>query len=159
MKSYLNGVINRFVNCPLPLVLPFLLINGFPESSLKSMNKLIFIKRMSILLEYHCCRFKCCITSNLQKTPRRFLFKYIYISNIKQEVVCQHHSNRTQFEDIYFTRKPVRFIDAFVEALSLQTLGFSVQTIKGEGRPSFDTKIFLKIYLYGISMVCGAQES
>jgi transposase len=36
-----------------------------------------------------------------------------------------------------------------VEALSLQTLGFSVQTIKREGRPSFDTKIFLKIYLYG----------
>jgi hypothetical protein len=32
-------------------------------------------------------------------------------------------------------------------SLSLQTLGFSVQTIKG--RPSFDTKIFLKIYLYG----------
>jgi hypothetical protein len=43
----------------------------------------------------------------------------------------------------------VRFIDAFVEALSLETLGFTVQTIKGKVALSFDTKIFLKIYLYG----------
>jgi hypothetical protein len=27
---------------------------------------------------------------------------------------------------------PVRFIDAFVEALSLETLGFTVQTLKGK---------------------------
>jgi transposase len=53
------------------------------------------------------------------------------------------------FEDTILPKNLVRFIDAFVEALSLQTLVFSVQTIKGEGRPSFDTKIFLKIYLYG----------
>jgi transposase len=43
----------------------------------------------------------------------------------------------------------VHFIDAFIEAFSLQTLGFSVQSIKAEGRPCFDTKIFFKIYLYG----------
>ncbi|WP_413998889.1 transposase [Flavobacterium sp. W1B] len=28
-------------------------------------------------------------------------------------------------------------------------MGFSTQTIKAEGRPSFDSKVFLKIYLYG----------
>jgi transposase len=28
-------------------------------------------------------------------------------------------------------------------------LGFKIQTLKTEGRPSFDTKVFLKIYLYG----------
>ena len=44
---------------------------------------------------------------------------------------------------------PIRFIDAFVDILALHSLGFSVQTIKNEGRPSFDTKVFLKIYLYG----------
>ena len=44
---------------------------------------------------------------------------------------------------------PVRFIEAFVEYISLEALGFTVQTIKSEGRPSFDTKLFLKIYLYG----------
>jgi transposase len=42
-----------------------------------------------------------------------------------------------------------RFIDAFVEHLSLQAVGFIVQTIKTEGWPSFDIKVFLKIYLYG----------
>jgi transposase len=30
-----------------------------------------------------------------------------------------------------------------------EALGFTVQTIKYEGHPSFDTKLFLKIYLYG----------
>jgi len=55
----------------------------------------------------------------------------------------------SSLEDTILPENPVRFIDAFVEALSLETLGFSVQSIKAEGRPSFDTKIFLKIYLYG----------
>ena len=44
---------------------------------------------------------------------------------------------------------PVRFIEASVEYISLETLGFKVQIIKSEGRPSFDTKLFLKIYLHG----------
>ena len=44
---------------------------------------------------------------------------------------------------------PIRFIDAFVEHIDLKALGFEVQTLKTEGRPSFDTKIFLKLYLYG----------
>ena len=44
---------------------------------------------------------------------------------------------------------PIRFIDAFVENIDLKAVGFEVQTLKTEGRPSFDTKIFLKLYLYG----------
>ena len=44
---------------------------------------------------------------------------------------------------------PIRFIDAFVEHIDLKALDFTVQTLKTEGRPSFDTKIFLKLYLYG----------
>ena len=44
---------------------------------------------------------------------------------------------------------PTRFIDAFVATIALKSLGFEVQTLKTEGRPSFDTKIFLKLYLYG----------
>jgi transposase len=55
----------------------------------------------------------------------------------------------SSLEDTILPENPVRFVDAFVEALSLQSLGFSIQTIKSEGRPSFDTKVFLKIYLYG----------
>jgi transposase len=81
----------------------------------------------------------------------------MYISNSKARKVvyfdATHHRNSSQsaifssLEDTILPENPVRFIDAFVEALSLQTLGFSVQTIKGVR--SFDTKIFLKIYLYG----------
>ena len=44
---------------------------------------------------------------------------------------------------------PIRFFDAFIENIDLKTLGFEVQTLKIEGRHSFDTKIFLKLYLYG----------
>jgi transposase len=65
-----------------------------------------------------------------------------------------HHRNLAQsaifssLQDIILPENPARFIDAFVESIALQTLGFSVQTIKGKVL-SFDTKIFLKIYLYG----------
>ena len=55
----------------------------------------------------------------------------------------------TSLEDPIFKDNPVRFIDAFVENIDLKTLGFELRTLKNEGRPSFDTKIFLKIYLYG----------
>jgi len=44
---------------------------------------------------------------------------------------------------------PVRFIEAFVEYILLEALGFTVQTIKTKGRRSFNTKLFFKIYLYG----------
>jgi transposase len=43
----------------------------------------------------------------------------------------------------------VRFVDAFVEKLDLTELGFVVNEIKSEGRPAFNPKVFLKIYLYG----------
>ena len=49
----------------------------------------------------------------------------------------------SSLEDTISSENPIRFIDAFVAALSLETLGFSVQTIKTEVRPSFDTEIFL----------------
>ena len=43
----------------------------------------------------------------------------------------------------------VRFVDAFVEHLEMIQLGFAVSQLKTEGRPSFESKLFLKIYLYG----------
>jgi hypothetical protein len=46
----------------------------------------------------------------------------------------------SSLEDTILHENPVRFVDAFVEALSLPTVGFSVQTIKTGGRPRFDTK-------------------
>lgn len=44
---------------------------------------------------------------------------------------------------------PVRFIDAFVHSIHLARIGFMERVLKTEGRPSYDTKVFLKIYLYG----------
>jgi transposase len=55
----------------------------------------------------------------------------------------------SSLEDRISPENPVRFIEAFTEHISLQALGFTAKTIKTEGRPSFDTKVFLKIYLYG----------
>jgi len=44
---------------------------------------------------------------------------------------------------------PVRFVDAFGEHLDLSQLGFVVNQLKTEGRPAYESKLFLKIYLYG----------
>ena len=43
----------------------------------------------------------------------------------------------------------VRFVDAFVEHLDLSQLGFVVSALKTEGRPAFESKLFLNIYLNG----------
>ena len=55
----------------------------------------------------------------------------------------------SSLEDKITTENPVRFIEAFVENISLQALGFTAKTIKTEARPSFESKVFLKIYLKG----------
>lgn len=62
--------------------------------------------------------------------------------------------SRQQYEfvsldDCIDKNNPVRFIDAFVEKLELNKLGFKLTTLKSEGRPSFQTSLFLKIYIYG----------
>ena len=44
---------------------------------------------------------------------------------------------------------PIRFIDDFVGHIDLKALGFKVQTLKTEGRPSFDTK-------FSSSFICTA---
>ena len=52
----------------------------------------------------------------------------------------------SSLEDKIALYNPVRFIEAFTECILIEALGFTVQTIKSEGRPSCDTKLFLKIY-------------
>lgn len=63
-------------------------------------------------------------------------------------------SNRNQLEftcldDLIENDNPVRFIEVFVEKLELTKLGFKIKELKSEGRPSFDARVFLKIYFYG----------
>jgi transposase len=44
---------------------------------------------------------------------------------------------------------PVRFIDAFTDSLNMQKLGFKHSTPTEVGRPSYNPKDLLKLYLYG----------
>ena len=52
-------------------------------------------------------------------------------------------------EEFIDKENAVRFVDAFVEQLELNKLGFIVSEVKTEGRPSFNPKVFLKLYFYG----------
>ncbi len=44
---------------------------------------------------------------------------------------------------------PVRLIDAFIDKLDLQKLGFTNTVHKSEGRPPYAPAVLLKLYLYG----------
>jgi transposase len=55
----------------------------------------------------------------------------------------------SSLEDTISPDNQVRFIDAFVELVDISKLDFAIKTLKTEGRPSFNSKVFLKIYLYG----------
>ncbi len=43
----------------------------------------------------------------------------------------------------------VRLIDVFVDQLDLVKLKFQVRELKKEGRPAFESVVFLKLYFYG----------
>src|ERR1700690_1730249 len=44
---------------------------------------------------------------------------------------------------------PIRFIDAFIDSLNLEKLGFKHSTPSETGRPSYDPSDLLKLYVYG----------
>lgn len=52
-------------------------------------------------------------------------------------------------EDKISADNPIRFIDAFVNHIDFEKLGFHPKVLKTEGRPSFKSEVFLKLYLYG----------
>jgi len=52
-------------------------------------------------------------------------------------------------EDYVSADNPVRFLDAFVESLETRGLGFKHATVEETGRPPYDPKDLLKLYLYG----------
>jgi len=43
----------------------------------------------------------------------------------------------------------VRLIDAFAEKLDLELLGFDVRQLNHQGRPAFESRVFVKLYFYG----------
>ena len=63
--------------------------------------------------------------------------------------ISRHQLRISSLEDSIGPDNQVRFIDAFVTFVDLAKLGFEVKTLKKEGRPSYNSQVFLKIYLYG----------
>jgi len=52
-------------------------------------------------------------------------------------------------EDYVEKDNPVRFIEAFVDSLNLEKLGFKHSVPAEVGRPSYDPADLLKLYVYG----------
>jgi transposase len=52
-------------------------------------------------------------------------------------------------EDAIAANNPVRLIDCFVQKIDLARLGFTQRPPRIEGRPSFEERVFLGLYLYG----------
>lgn len=63
--------------------------------------------------------------------------------------ISRHQLRISSLEDTISAHNQVRFIDAFVSLIDLSKLGFGIKTLKNQGRPSYHSQVFLKIYLYG----------
>jgi transposase len=61
----------------------------------------------------------------------------------------RHQSYFSTLEDQVCADNPVRLIDAFINKLELQKLGFTNTIHKTEGRPPYAPAVLLKLYLYG----------
>lgn len=60
-----------------------------------------------------------------------------------------HQSYFSTLKDQVMSDNPVRLIDAFINKLDLEQLGFQKTVHKSEGRPSYAPTVLLKLYLYG----------
>jgi transposase len=74
---------------------------------------------------------------------------FVYLSMLHIQGISRHQLQLASLEDTIGQDNPVRFIDAFVNSINLDKIGFTPRVLKTEGRPSFDAKVLLKIYLYG----------
>ena len=61
----------------------------------------------------------------------------------------RHQTYFASLEDQVLADNPVRLIDAFIDKLDLQKLGFNTTVPKTEGRPAYAPQVLLKLYLYG----------
>ena len=52
-------------------------------------------------------------------------------------------------DDYIAEDNPVRVVEAFVEELDLQALGFASATAADTGRPGYHPAVLLKLYIYG----------
>ena len=78
-----------------------------------------------------------------------------------QHITGIHRNQITiaSLEDTISPDNPIPFIVAFLEKIDLKAVGFQVQTLKTEGRPRFDSKIFLKLFLSGyVNGLCSLRK-
>jgi transposase len=61
----------------------------------------------------------------------------------------RHQTYFTTADELVSADNAVRLMDAFIEKLDLQKLGFSGTVHKSEGRPPYAPGVLLKLYLYG----------
>ena len=61
----------------------------------------------------------------------------------------RHQTYFATLDDQVAADNPVRLVDAFVDKLQLQKLGFTNTAHKSEGRPPYEPAVLLKLYLYG----------
>src|SRR5688500_7174825 len=52
-------------------------------------------------------------------------------------------------DDYVTADNPGRFVEAFVKGIDLGVLGFSKEEPEERGRPAYDTRDLLKLYIYG----------
>ena len=60
----------------------------------------------------------------------------------------RHQTYFATLEDQVAADNPVRLIDAFIDKLDLQKLGFQKTVHHSEGRPPYAPQVLLKLYLY-----------
>ena len=61
----------------------------------------------------------------------------------------RHQTYFTTFDEQVAVDNPVRLVDAFIDKLELEKVGFGNTLPKREGRPAFAPAVLLKLYLYG----------
>ena len=70
------------------------------------------------------------------------------------EHIMGHYRNQSvlfpsMLDDYVDKENPVRFIDAFIDSLNLEKLGFKHSVLADTGRPSYNPSDLLKLYVYG----------
>ena len=70
------------------------------------------------------------------------------------EHLTGHHRNQSvlfpsMLDDYVDKENPVRFIDASIDSLNLEKLGFKHSVLADTGRPSYNPSDLLKLYVYG----------
>ena len=71
------------------------------------------------------------------------------MSFIEPESRFQQKMHPESLDECLSLDHPVRLIDAFVDGLNMETLGYCRPSPKDTGRPAYDPRCLLKLYIYG----------